>query len=128
MSTPDGHGNANRSSRSDNGAPSPTTLRRVSHWLVLVASATFGFAFVIGGAHAMLTNSRVFEIGMTHFAATIGLPSAALAALCIVVVLEGTAGPIQLEGLGFKFKGAAGPIVFWIFCFLAITSAIHLLW
>jgi hypothetical protein len=76
----------------------------------------------------MLYNHAVFQVGMSHFAATIGLPSAALASLCIVIVLEGTAGPIQLEALGFKFKGAAGPIVFWIFCFLAIAFAIHLLW
>jgi hypothetical protein len=96
--------------------------------VVLVAAGIFGGTFFFGGAFSMLYNPAVFQIGMSHFAATIGLPSAALASLCIVIVLEGTAGPIQLEGLGFKFKGAAGPIVFWMFCFLAITFAIHLLW
>lgn len=109
------------------GSPSPT-LRRVAHWVVLVAAGIFGGAFFFGGAYSMLNNPVVFQVGMNHFAATIGLPSAALASLCIVIVLEGTAGPIQLEGLGFKFKGAAGPIVFWMFCFLVITFAIHLLW
>ena len=109
------------------GAPSPR-LRRVAHWVVLTVAVIFGGAFFFGGAVSMLYNPAVFQVGMTHFAATIGLPSAALASLAIVIILEGTAGPIEFAGLGFKFKGAAGPIVFWVLCFLAIAHAIHLLW
>lgn len=75
----------------------------------------------------MLMNPLVFEIALNHFAATVGLPSAALAALC-VVFLESTTGRIEFEGLGFKFKGASGPIVLWVVCFLAIAAAIKLLW
>lgn len=68
------------------------------------------------------------EIAREHFAAIIGLPSAAAAALFLVLVLSTTAGRIEFEGLGFKFRGAAGPLVFWIGCFLAITAAIKILW
>jgi len=35
--------------------------------------------------------------------------------------------PIEFEGLGFKLKGAAGEIVLWMLCFLAISGAIRLL-
>jgi hypothetical protein len=42
--------------------------------------------------------------------------------------LEQTSGPIEFEGLGFKFKGASGPVVLWVFCFLAIAGAIKLVW
>jgi hypothetical protein len=63
-----------------------------------------------------------------HFLAIVGLPFAALAALCLVIVLELQSGPIRMKGLGFEFEGASGPIVLWIFCFLAITFAIKLVW
>lgn len=76
----------------------------------------------------MLMNPDVFEVALAHFAATVGFPSAALAALCIVVFLESASGAIEFEGLGFKFKEASGPIVLWVFCFLAIAAAIKLLW
>jgi hypothetical protein len=58
-----------------------------------------------------------------------GVPLAALVALCIVIVLENTSGHIEMEGpLGFKFKGASGPVILWICCFLAIVGAIKLTW
>jgi hypothetical protein len=106
--------------------PSPH-LRKLAHWLVVISFFVVGVGFFLNG-ELMLYNNPLSVLNTYHFAATIMLPSAALAALCIVIILEGTAGPIQIEGLGFKFKGAAGPIVFWIFCFLAITYAVHLLW
>jgi len=63
-----------------------------------------------------------------HFSATVGLPLGAIAAFCIVYFFEYNSGDIEFEGLGFKFKGAAGPIVFWLFCFLSIVLGIKLLW
>ena len=63
-----------------------------------------------------------------HFAATIGLPMAALLAAFIVVSLRYSDGPIRFEGLGFKFEGASGQLVLWVFVFLAIAGAIRLLW
>ena len=65
---------------------------------------------------------------LNHFAATVGLPSAALASLCLVMFLEQASGPIEFEGLGFKFKGASGPVVLWGFCFLIMVGAIRLDW
>ena len=95
---------------------------------MLIGGVVFGGAFVAGGAVSMLMNPAVFKIALDHFAATVGLPSAALVALCIVVFLESSTGPIEFDGLGFKFKGASGPIVLWAFCFLTIAGAIKLLW
>jgi hypothetical protein len=43
-------------------------------------------------------------------------------ALVVLVVLEISAGPIQFEGFGLTFSGAAGPVVFWILAFLAIAD------
>ena len=108
---------------------SPTsTLRKTAHWIVLIGATVFGGTFIYGGAISMLRDPSLYQLALQHFPAVVGLPSAAIASLCIVVVLEGTAGPVEFETLGLKFKGAAGPIVFWVLCFLAITAAIHLLW
>jgi len=106
----------------------PSLVRIVAHWLVLVGGIIFGGSFIVGGAVSMLNNPAVFAVALEHFAATVGLPSAALVSLCIVLFLESASGPIEFEGLGFKFKGASGPIVLWVFCFLAIAGAIKLLW
>lgn len=82
----------------------------------------------MGGAVSMLQDPEMYRLALNHFSATIGLPSAALAALCLVVFLEQTSGAIEFEGFGFKFKGASGPIVLWVFSFLAIAAAIKVLW
>lgn len=111
--------------------PQPTVSakdRRVAYWLVLIISVTFVTTSLAGLAYGMLTNHRLFELVLAHFSAVVGLPSAALAALCIVMFLEHSSGAIEFEGMGFKFKGASGPIVLWVFCFLAIAGAVKLLW
>ena len=73
-------------------------------------------------------SSWMLPIITEHFAATVGGPCAAFAALLLVTILRYTVGPIEIKGLGFEFKGAAGPIVLWIFCFLAMVTGIKVLW
>jgi hypothetical protein len=68
------------------------------------------------------------DIAGRHFAATIGLPMGAVAALFIVLVLRATSGPLEFEAIGFKFRGASGPVVLWLMCFLGIAAAIKWLW
>jgi hypothetical protein len=90
----------------------------------------FGAAFFGGAFYAMIWEHEwVEKIVQAHFAAIIGLPSAAVAAAVLVIVLEINAGDIAMNGpLGFQFKGAAGPLILWIFCFLAIAVAIKITW
>jgi hypothetical protein len=42
----------------------------------------------------------------------------------LVLLLRTVSGTIKFKALGFKFKGASGPILMWIFYFLAMTLAI----
>ena len=88
------------------------------------------FAAVFFGRVAWLAFNEAFwaDVGKKHFAAVVGLPAAALASFLLVVVLETAAGHIELRVLGFEFKGASGPIVMWVLCFLAVAFAIWLLW
>jgi hypothetical protein len=63
-----------------------------------------------------------------HPAATIGLPLVAMGSLGVVLLLRSTTGPVEFEAIGFKFRGASGPIVMWIAVFLVIAIAIKMLW
>jgi hypothetical protein len=59
----------------------------------------------------------------------LSLPFAGFAALGLVLLLESRSEqPIEFSGLGFQFKGASGPIVLWIMCYLAMALCIKLLW
>lgn len=89
---------------------------------------------IFGGFTSFLTielwraDSWLLGIIQAHFAATVLLPIALLEAFCIVMLLKFVTGPIEFEALGLKLRGAAGPVILWIFCFLAIVTGIHLLW
>lgn len=106
----------------------PSRLRLIASWLILFGVAAFTAVFLFGAAWDLLHEAWLLDVAREHFAATVGLPFAGLAALVVVVVLEISAGPIQFEGFGLKFSGAAGPVVFWVVVFLAIAASIKLLW
>ncbi len=97
-------------------------------WLVILGASAFGAVFTAGMAITITSENWIIDLAREHFAATIGLPFAALASLCLVILLEITAGNIEIKGPGFEFKGAGGPIIMWTVCFLAIAFAIKLLW
>jgi hypothetical protein len=112
----------------DQDKAADNVLAIISRWVVVVlfflfvAGVTWSFGY--GGV-----NPDVFRIVvLENFAASVGLPAAAAAALFIVLVLKVTSGPIEFEGLGFRFKGASGPIVLWVMCFLSMVFGIKALW
>lgn len=63
-----------------------------------------------------------------HAQAIIGVPWAGGAAFIVVLVLRTSFGAINFKVLGTEFKGASGPIVMWVLCFLVEVSAIKALW
>ena len=56
------------------------------------------------------------------------MPMAGLAALFITLVLRMSHGPLEFGVGGLRFKGGAAPIVFWVLCFMAMTTSIKMLW
>lgn len=70
----------------------------------------------------------VKDVVKQHFPATVGLPLAAVGAFLLVTVLQISSGKIEFEVWGFKVKGASGPALLWVICFLAIATGIKLLW
>jgi magnesium-transporting ATPase (P-type) len=108
-----------------------TLFNRITNWLVIIGASLFSANFLIFMGYFLwqdTENNWIIATFKDHFAATIGLFLAAIAALCLVFLLKYTTGPIEFEGLGFKFKGASGPIIMWVICFLAISVAIEINW
>ena len=88
------------------------------------------FAFLI--YHSLRSTSTAgswfLAVIESHYAATIAVPLSGVSALCVVLALKATTGPIEFEAFGFKFRGASGPLVFWLICFIAMIWAVWLLW
>ncbi len=104
-------------------------FRRVIAVLALVGIAVVAGTFLLFVARDIANAEPwMMEVFRAHSAAVLGLPSGALAALCIVLFLEAKSGRIEFEGFGFKFRGASGEIILWVICFLAIVTSIKLLW
>ena len=114
-------------------------FRRIFAWVFLFCSLGMGLVvlfFVIKSAFLSYgkpgpllgISPDLAKFLRDHFAATVGLPFAAIISLLVILVLRETTGKLEFEALGFKFRGASGPVVLWVLCYLAITLSIRLLW
>jgi hypothetical protein len=102
-------------------------LRRVMGWTIVIVGgafvAWFGYSIFVGSLRDV-----VIEVAHNHYASIVGLPCSGLAALFIVLLLRNVAGKIEIKFFGLEFKGAAGPIIMWVICFLALTYGITRTW
>nr|WP_321985225.1 hypothetical protein [uncultured Lichenicoccus sp.] len=103
-------------------------FKKYVRWAIFFAAAAFDSVFLLGAVETICYQDWVLKLAKEHFAAIVGLPFAALAYLCLVILLEITTGTIEVKGLGFEFKGAGGPLVMWVISFLSIATAIKMLW
>ena len=104
-------------------------MRHIIAWAIWSGTGFLGVSYVALLIHLTWRSSGWIEqILQQHFAATVGLPLAAVGAFLIVNALQITAGNIEVEALGFKLRGASGPILLWVVVFMAISFAIRLVW
>jgi hypothetical protein len=106
-------------------------IRKVVAWILVLVVGIWVCVFLAYTAGVLPWDYGPSNLRATvnqHFAAIVGLPSAALAALSLVFILESRSGKIEFEVFGLKLRGASGPIVLWVVAFLAITVAIKGLW
>ena len=103
-------------------------MKKFFQYSVLAIVGLFGALWLKALYYTGLYNEDLYKELLKHTAATVGLPLSALAALGIVIILEIYSGDIEFEALGFKFKGASGPVILWVICFLSISGAIKILW
>jgi hypothetical protein len=102
----------------------------------LQAAAFFVSLFIIIGAllafSALLMREvryrRHPELLKEHYAAIMGLPGAAAGAFVLVTLFRQAEGQIKINLWGLQLEGAAGPVLLWVVCFLAIALAIKMIW
>jgi len=90
---------------------------------IFVSLTLLGFYMYYG-----FTSGVWLKLLEEHFSVLVVIPFGAGCALIVVILLRATQGPIEFEGLGFKFRGASGPIVLWCIAFLALMAAVRILW
>ena len=104
-------------------------FRRVFGWVALFAALIWGT--FVGGFLAYQTlqpDGWMVRLVEHQFAAVILVPMSGLAALCIVLLLRLSSGPLEFKAIGFEFRGASGQVVMWVVSFIALVSAVKLLW
>jgi hypothetical protein len=110
--------------------PAPANaVRAFGTWAVVLAVAVSGAAALLLILRLFFSDQSLFkDLVRDHVRAIVGIPLASASAFCILLFFEARSGNVQFTGLGFTFKGGAGPAVIWVFAFLAFTGAIRLLW
>jgi hypothetical protein len=107
-------------------SPEPYTSRSLLWRLALVVVGIVIYLFVLAAMTYMPWENE--DIVYTHFPAIVGLPMAAALSFLLIILLPAAYGRIEFEALGIKLKGASGPIILWIICFIVVVVAIKLLW
>lgn len=65
---------------------------------------------------------------LNNYAVFFILPYVGFLAYFIVISVENTRGPVEIEIATTKIKGAGGPILFWVIVFVATASVIKMFW
>ena len=106
-----------------------TFFSKVVKWVLLFGAVIYlviWFGFVL---YSIVTKqSWIMDVLTNHMPVMLSLPVAGATSLIIVLFLGTVSGEIEFKMIGMEFKGASGPIVMWVFCYLAITLSIKLMW
>lgn len=103
-------------------------IRRGFHVTAVVVMMLFTLVYLIAIVAWILNDATLRTLLTAQVRTFVGVPLSAIAGFCIVVVLENQSGPVEIGGFGLKFRGAAGPVMLWIFCTLALVACIKMLW
>ena len=113
----------------ENNSQTVPILRRAAPWIATLGLAIGGFSSLALILYVFWSDPKAFAtLLIEHVRPVIGIPMAAVSAFCVVWVLEATSGRIEFEIGPMKFRGASGPVVLWVLAFMAVVSAITLLW
>ena len=102
--------------------------QRLIAWTLAVSAILFLLTITSIMFAMTLTREILAKVAVDHFAGLFGPPMCVLVALVAVIVLRVTHGPMEFEAMGFKFKGASGPVVLYILTYLASVAGMVALW
>ncbi len=86
-------------------------MKNSAKWMAILAVILIGVVYLFWLIWSLNHDERFIEEFYSHLPAVVGIPGAMISAFVLVNVLEQVSGPIEFEGLGFRFKGASGPVV-----------------
>jgi hypothetical protein len=115
-------------------ARSHDRLKNWATWGVVIGTGgwiIFGFSLII--ASALFPNavpeSWLLLLLREHPGGTVMIAVCAISAFSVVAVLDVLSrDPIEIRFFQFQLKGAAGPVVLWVVCFLTLVAGFHTLW
>lgn len=90
------------------------------------------FTIIVFGAmswkvYRVLDPQLLRALVANHFSGVVIMPMNTMLAALVVIAFRTASGPLEFEGLGFKFKGAAGETAMWIACFVALSLVVKML-
>jgi hypothetical protein len=103
---------------------------KVASMMLLSALISLGAAYFACAAYVLLAGNETAwgQALRANGADALGVPSAALAAFALVVLLPTIINePVEFEGFTIKIKGPTVQIVLWVICFICIVGARRLL-
>ncbi|MCG8433886.1 MAG: hypothetical protein MJA83_07645 [Gammaproteobacteria bacterium] len=115
-------------------ADNSSNLKKYATWGVVVGTALWtGFFFVFLIVSALLPGavpqSWFLDMIQKHPSGTIGIAISAISAFSVVAVLDVfSSDPIEIKFWQFEVKGAGGPVLLWVLCFLALVLGAEVLW
>jgi hypothetical protein len=126
--------NDSTDSKSDLRPGANLDLKKLATWGVVIGTALwtaffFGFLIVSATLPDSVADSWFLRMLQQHPSGTLGIAISAISAFSVVAVLDVLSrDPIEIKFLGFELKGAAGPVVLWVVCFLAMVAGTEVLW
>ena len=109
-------------------------VKKYATWGVVIGTGiwtTFFFGFLVVSALVpeALPDSWFLRMVQRYPAGTLGVAMGAISAFSVVAVLDMfSRDPIEIRFFQFELKGAAGPVVLWVICFLAFIFGADILW
>jgi len=115
--------------RSEENGSTSTALKSFATWAAVAGITLASLAALCLVVWHFLHDPDLFRtIMVEHVRAVVGIPMAAVSAFCVLLIFEARSGQVEFEALGFRFRGASGPAVIWVFSFLSFAGVIRLLW
>jgi len=112
-----------------NTAPKLATWR-MARWIhagVAVAALLLSI-LAVWRAHSAITPEAWSNLLDQHGPALIGIPIAVGVATILVSSLRAVDGPLRIEFLGLRAKGAGATVLYWLLAFVATGLIVRALW
>lgn len=103
---------------------------RAARWIHggIAVAALLLLIIAVWRAHCAITAEAWSNLLNEHGPALLGLPIAVGISTILVSSLRAIDGPLRIEFLGLRAKGAGATVLYWVFAFVAVGLVVRALW